>query len=609
MAEFTGDGGPDRLRGGDDADVMRGLGGSDRLIGGRGRDVVNGGAGHDLLRGGDGSDLLYGGGGDDLIFGHGGGGRDPASGAIAATRIATGLTNPVFAAAAPGDPGHLYVSELRTGDIKILDLATKTVSPTPFLNLDSARLGQSGEQGFLGFAFHPDFATNRQLFVSIVDPDGNTEILRFTTFAGDPMRIDPASETLVWTFPRNQPYTNHTGGWIEFGPDGYLYLASGDGGPGGDQNNFGQDTDTLLGKMLRIDVDGDDFPGNPSRNYAIPSDNPFADGGGRPEIWAYGLRHPWRNSFDSATGDLYIADVGQARIEEINWQPAASAGGENYGWAVMEGDQVFDGDRPGNPAPGDPVLVDPVHAYPHSEANGVSVTGGYVYRGPSAGMDGFYIFGDFGSGRLATFRMHEGEAADFTNLIDRVVPDVGEIGRIVSFGEDNRENLYVVAFSGQVYRLDPSPGAADGADQIAAGGGNDSVYGEAGLDILSGEAGNDLLSGGLGEDRLLGGGGADRLRGDGGDDLLVGGVGDDDSRGGGGADTLRFAPGAGADRFLDFGGADLLDLEAFGFADADEALGHARDLGNGNVVFRFDDGSSLIVADARVETLADQILI
>lgn len=609
MARIDGDGSANLINGRDEADIIRGFGGDDRLLGGRGGDEIAGGLGHDRLRGGDGSDRLFGGDGNDLIFGHGDGGADPDAGAIAATRVATGLSRPVYAASAPGDPGHLYIGELRTGDIKILDLATGAVAATPFLNLDDARLGVSGEQGFHGFAFHPDFASNRQVFLSMVNAEGHTEILRFTTFADDPSRVDPASEALVWTFPRNPAAKNHPGGWIDFGPDGYLYLASGDGGPGGDPNNEAQDTGSLLGKMLRIDVDGDDFPNDPSRNYAIPDDNPFALSGGRPEVWAYGLRHPWRNGFDSLTGDLYIGDVGQARYEEINWQPASSGGGENYGWAVMEGDQVFDGDRPGNPPPSDPSLVDPVHVYAHGGSNGVSVTGGYVYRGPSAGMDGFYIFGDFGSSRLAAFRMEGGEAVDFTNLNDRVVPDIGEIGPIVSFAQDGARNLYVIAYTGQVYRLDPSPGSADGADRIRAGNGDDIVYGGAGADLLLGEAGEDILWGGLGGDRLIGGGDDDRLQGDGGKDILTGGLGDDASRGGDGADRLLFAPGEGFDRFVDFGAADRVDLRAFGFADTDEALGHARNLANGNVIFRFDGGEVLVLADCRVETLAAQILI
>ncbi|HEV2043537.1 MAG TPA: PQQ-dependent sugar dehydrogenase, partial [Sphingomicrobium sp.] len=395
------------------------------------------------------------------------------------------------------------------------------------LDLPDSRIGQVGEQGLLGFAFHPDFANNRQVFVSIVNPAGNTEILRFTTFAGDPNRIDPASETLIWTFPRTSE-TNHNGGWIGFGPDGYLYIASGDGGGGGDPNNFAQNPNSLFGKMLRIDVAGGDaFPADPNRNYVIPADNPFAASGGAPEIWAIGLRNPWRPSFDSATGDLYIADVGQGRFEEVNWQPAGAAGGYNYGWAVLEGATVFDGTRPGNPSPTDPSLIDPVHVYGHSSFNGRSITGGYVYRGPETGLDGYYVFGDFISGRIATFRVENGAAVNFTNLGDRIVPNAGSINQIVSFAVDGLQNLYVVSFSGNIYRLDPSPGSADGDDLLRGGDGNDTIYGAAGADTLLGENGSDLLVGGLGNDQLSGGGGDDSLAGNAGGDSLTGGAGID----------------------------------------------------------------------------------
>ena len=490
--------------------------------------VITGDDGNNILRGGDGSDTIDGGAGDDILFGHGAGGESPTAGQINAIRVATGLSSPVFASAAPGDPGRLFIGELRTGIIKILDLASGVTAVTPFLDLPDSRIGQVGERGFLGFAFHPDFANNRQVFVSIVNPAGNTEILRFTTFADDPNRIDPASETLIWTFPRNAPLSNHNGGWIGFGPDGYLYIASGDGGGSGDPDNLAQDRNSLMGKMLRIDVSGADaFPGDPNRNYAIPVDNPFAAGGGAAEIWALGLRNPWRASFDSATGDLYIADVGQGRFEEVNWQPAGAPGGWNYGWAVLEGNAVYDGTRPGNPSPTDPSLIDPVHVYAHGTQNGASVTGGYVYHGPRAGLDGYYVFGDFVSGRIATFRIQDGAAVNFTNLGDRIAPNVGTIGSIVSFALDAAENLYVITFSGHVYRLDPSAGSADGDDLIRGGDGADTIYGAAGADTLLGENGSDLLVGGLGNDQLSGGGGDDSLAGNSGGDTLTGGTGID----------------------------------------------------------------------------------
>jgi glucose/arabinose dehydrogenase len=597
-------------------DTMFGRGGNDQLSGGTGTDTLYGEDGNDSLRGGEGGDLLDGGAGNDVIYGHADFDLAPesywrgaTSGRIDATRVGVQFDSPSAARAAPGDAEHLFVAELRTGDIRILDLASRQIAATPFLDLDDARLGQSGEQGFLGLAFDPDYVENGFVYVSIVDADGNTELLRFTRSASDPLQLDPASEQLIWEYPRNQPYTNHTGGWIEFGPDGYLYLASGDGGPGGDPNNVAQNTSSLLGKIHRIDVHGgDDFPGDPSRNYAIPPDNPFATGGGAPEVWAYGLRHPWRPGFDSLTGDLYIADVGQSRFEEINFQPAG-VGGRNYGWSVLEGFEEYHPDRPGNPPPDDPSLVLPVLAYGRDV--GVSITGGYVYRGPQAGLEGFYLYADFGSALLGTLRMRDGVAVDQATLNDRIVANVGAVQRVVAFAEDLQHNLYTVALSGQIYRLDPRAGAGDGDDELHGGAGDDTLYGGPGADQLYGDGDQDRLSGGFGADMLAGGSGDDVLLGDAGDDRAIGGPGNDDFRGGAGADTLVFRPGNGRDRFLDFDNAtDRVSLVAFGFADVDEALSHARDIAsNGNVSFVFDGGEQLIVANTTMAELADLLIV
>lgn len=615
MAVFIGTDGFDSRRGGDAADQFDGRGGDDRLSGGRGGDTLLGETGNDLLRGGDGADTLDGGEGNDVLMGH----ADfdsasnaywmrPTSGSIDATRVAVRLQQTVFGDAPDGDTDHLFIAEIHTGKIKILNLANNTIAATPFLDLDDARISQSPEQGLVGFAFDPDYATNGHVYVSVLDPEGDTQILRFTRSATDPLRLDPASETLIWDFPRNQPHTNHTGGWIDFGPDGYLYLTSGDGGPGADRANFAQNTNSLLGKILRIDVNGgDDFPDDPLRNYAIPSDNPYAGGGGAPEVWAIGLRHPWRASFDRETGDFYIGDVGQAAFEEVDFQAAGAPGGANYGWAVMEGNAPYDPDRPGNPVPGDPVLVAPVIDYDHDY--GESVTGGYVYRGPSAGMEGFYIFADFTSDRFGTFRVENGIAVDRTDITDRIVANVAALRGISSFAEDAAGNLYSIGYNGQIYRLDPTPGAADGDDVLRGGNGNDSLYGGPGSDRLFGDADDDRLSGGWGADVLAGGAGTDLLFGDGGDDRLVGGGGDDDIRGGDGIDTLVRAPGEGIDRFLDFTAADRVDLTAYGFADADEALTHARNLGNGNVLFEFSPGDRLVLARTTVAALEAVLII
>ena len=616
MPPYIGTEGDNSRRGHGADDTMFGRGGNDRLSGSTGTDTLHGEDGNDSLRGGEGSDVLDGGAGNDVLYGHADFDLAPetywrgaTSGRIDATRVGVQFSSPIAANDAPGDTAHLFVAEIHSGRIRILDTATRQIAATPFIDLDNARLGQSGEQGLMGFCFDPDYANNGYVYLSIIDVDGNTEILRFTRSESDPLQLDPASEQLIWEYPRNQPATNHTGGWIEFGPDGYLYMSSGDGGPGGDPNNEAQDTSSLLGKIHRIDVHGgDDFAGDPLRNYAIPDDNPFADGGGAPEVWALGLRHPWRAGFDSLTGDLYVADVGQARFEEVNFQ-AAGTGGLNYGWSVLEGYEVYDGDRPGNPPPDDPSLVPPVLVYDHD--TGYSITGGYVYRGPQPGLQGFYLYADYGTWLLGGLRMRDGVATDQAALNDRLVVNVGDVRRVVAFAEDAAGNIYTVALGGQIYRLDPRAGAGDGDDTLHGGAGDDSLYGGPGADLLFGDDDDDMLSGGFGADALEGGAGNDVIRGDAGDDTAWGGTGSDDFRGGAGADVIEFRPGDGRDRFLDFDtAADRIDLTAFDFADADEALSHARDIvANGSVSFVFGGGDQLIVANATMAQLADLLIV
>ncbi|NNG15054.1 MAG: glucose dehydrogenase, partial [Gemmatimonadales bacterium] len=250
----------------------------------------------------------------------------------------------------------------------------------------------------------------------------------------DPNVADSSSEREILRF--SQPFSNHNGGHIAFGPDGFLYIASGDGGDGGDPQNNGQDQETLLGKILRIDVDS----GAP---FGIPAGNPFANGGGAPEIWATGLRNPWRFSFDRLTGDLYIADVGQNEREEIDAQPASSTGGENYGWNVMEGGICF------SPSSGcdQSGLTLPVLDYDHSQ--GCSVTGGYVYRGSAIpALVGQYFYADFCEGWVRSFRIQGGEAVERTEWTS-LAPG----GSITSFGQDAAGELYVVASGGSVYRI------------------------------------------------------------------------------------------------------------------------------------------------------------
>jgi glucose/arabinose dehydrogenase len=248
-------------------------------------------------------------------------------------RVATGLSRPAFVTSPPGDYERAFIVEQHTGRIKILNLDDNSLNGTPFLDIDGLATGN--EQGLLGLAFHPNYAANGYFYVNLTVTGGTTEIRRYQVSA-DPDIADASSQTLVMTY--GQPFSNHNGGWMGFGPDGYLYISAGDGGSGNDPGNRAQDiTDQLLGKLLRIDVDGDEFPGDPNANYAVPPTNPFVGATGDDEIWAFGLRNPWRCSFDGLTGDLYIADVGQGAWEEIDFQSAASAGGENYGWRCMEG--------------------------------------------------------------------------------------------------------------------------------------------------------------------------------------------------------------------------------------------------------------------------------
>jgi glucose/arabinose dehydrogenase len=391
---------------------------------------------------------------------------------LAVQRVATGLSRPLYITAPPGDTARLFVVEQHTGLIKVLDLATGAINATPFLDLDGLATGS--EQGLLGLAFHPDYANNGYFYVNFTASGGGTTYIRRYRVSANPDIVDSGSATTVLTY--GQPQSNHNGGWIGFGPnDGLLYIATGDGG-GGDDNDAGhtpgtgngQDiTNNLLGKILRIDVNGDDFPEDPNRNYAIPPTNPFAGIPGDDEIWAYGLRNPWRPSFDRATGDLYIADVGQNTREEINFQAASSAGGENYGWRLREGTIATPTGGVGGPAP--PGAVEPIQDYGHTGApnGGFSITGGYVHRGPIELLQGVYLFADYVSSQVWSFRFDGSVVTDFTNRTAQLAPDIGSMSSIASFGEDTLGNLYIVDLGGDVFKVvadTDGDGIADGQD-------------------------------------------------------------------------------------------------------------------------------------------------
>ena len=348
--------------------------------------------------------------------------------------VASGLASPVYVAAPPNDP-RLFIVE-QPGRIRVLD-SSGTLRTQPFLDI-SDRVLDGGERGLLSVAFHPDYAVNGRLFVNYTSQDGATVVERYTV-AADPDRADPASAVAVLTVPH--PFSNHNGGQIAFGPDGMLYIAMGDGGGAGDPLGHGQDPSTLLGAMLRIDVDG-------PQSYTVPPDNPLVGTPeARPEIWALGLRNPWRFSFDFIDGRLYVADVGQNRREEIN-AVDASLGGLNFGWNTMEGSICFD--PPNGCSTGGLTL--PVLEYSNAD-NACAVTGGFVYRGRTIpSLHGHYFYGDYCAGFVRSFRLSPDR-----EVLDHREWDLGSLGNISSFGEDAEGELYIVAHQGTIYKLAPSP--------------------------------------------------------------------------------------------------------------------------------------------------------
>jgi glucose/arabinose dehydrogenase len=361
----------------------------------------------------------------------GGGGQSPAvSPQIALVPKFSGLSAPLGATHAGDNTGKMYIVE-QAGRIRLVD--NGALLPTPFLDI-SGRVISGGEQGLLGLAFPPGFATSGRFYVNYTRiQDGATVIARYLLTA-NPNVADNTSEVVLLTIP--QPFANHNGGQLAFGPvDGFLYIGMGDGGSGGDPQNNAQNDNSLLGKILRIDVE------SVAVGYAIPPNNPFVGTpDARGEIWALGLRNPWRFSFDRQTGDLYIADVGQSLFEEVNFQLAGSAGGENYGWRIMEGAHCF-----GNPACSSAGLVLPVAEYGHGPA--CSITGGFVYRGQAfPRIQGVYLYADFCSGQFWGLK-RDGPIWQNTLLLT-------EPHSISSFGEDEAGNLYAADLSaGIVYEV------------------------------------------------------------------------------------------------------------------------------------------------------------
>ncbi len=343
--------------------------------------------------------------------------------------------NPLFLTAAPGATQRLYVAT-QGGRIFVFPKIPEPRTAGVFLDIRSRVTQRGGEEGMLGLAFHPDFAGNRSLYVYYTPADRprRTVISRFRATSADV--ADPASEQVLLTIA--QPYSNHNGGMLAFGPDGYLYVGVGDGGSGGDPHDNGQRLDTLLGKILRLTADG-----------KAPPDNPFAGTrGARPEIWAYGMRNPWRFSFDRATGALWVGDVGQNKWEEID----RVVKGGNYGWRVYEGAAPYA--RSGVQPASD--YLPPVATYGHEA--GCSVTGGYVYRGKAvAQLRGHYVYADFCSGTVWAL-----DAADDGPRVGRAI---GNVPNPSSFGEDADGELYLTSFTGRLYRLSPLPPGEGGAQR------------------------------------------------------------------------------------------------------------------------------------------------
>ena len=353
--------------------------------------------------------------------------------ALTARLVASGLRSPLDLQSVPSDTERLYVVE-QGGRIRVV--RNGQLQAAAFLDV-SGRISSGGERGLLGLAFHPQFATNRRFYVNYTNPAGDTHIAEFR--ANSPDAADPGTERVLLAVA--QPFANHNGGGLAFDNSGRLLIALGDGGSGGDPQNNGQRLDTLLGKIARIDVDA----GSP---YSLPADNPLlATPGARGEIWAFGLRNPFKIAVDRPTGDLYIGDVGQNRIEEIDVGLASRRGGENYGWRISEGTQCF------NPSSGcdRTGLTGPVYEYTHSE--GCSVTGGVVYRGCRVpALAGTYFFGDFCSGLVRSFRFANGAASEIRDWTS----GTRGVGAPSSFGLDAAGEVYIVDYDGEVYRLEPA---------------------------------------------------------------------------------------------------------------------------------------------------------
>jgi glucose/arabinose dehydrogenase len=373
-------------------------------------------------------------------------------------RVASALASPVFIAPVPDGSGRMYVVEL-AGRIRILSPGDGTIAATDFLDL-RGQVSTSGERGLLGFATAPDFPTSGQFFVFLTDLVGTIEVRRYTVSASNRDVADPSTMRLILRQPHER--ANHNGGWIGFDGSGYLHIAIGDGGGSGDPDNNAQNPDNWLGKILRIDITRDAYPSDPTRNYAVPETNPFFRVGGAPEIWALGLRNPFRASFDfgpfgTGLGTLIIGDVGQDTVEEVDVMtgPDDNAG-VNFGWSEREGTRTFKG-------PDSTRFRQPAAEYLHGSGprEGATVIGGVVYRGPVERLRGEYIFADFIEGNVWSIPIDALFAAPPTVSSDRFTlrnadftPDAGAINNPVAFGTDQSGNVYIVDLDGEVFAIE-----------------------------------------------------------------------------------------------------------------------------------------------------------
>jgi glucose/arabinose dehydrogenase len=380
----------------------------------------------------------------------------PANSQIKAVSVIQNVNFPIHVCAPPGDDRFFIVGQ--KGEVRVYK--NGTLLPTWFLDLSGEVHQTLGEQGLLGMVFDPDYATNGHFYVNFTSGvgSGKSTVRRYTV-SSNPDSADENSGLQILEL--TQPATNHNAGNLVFGPDGYLWIAFGDGGGTGAAS---QSPTTWLGKMLRIDPDGDDFPADPLRNYSIPPDNPFvSDPGTLDEIWAFGLRNPWRYTFDSLTGDLYLGDVGQNSFEEIDFEPDSSTGGVNYGWYKMEGSACFQPPTNCN----DGTLTLPIHEYAHGMTTFHAVVGGYVYRGSTlpSFLHGHYFFADEAWHKIWSFRYENGVLSELTDW--STVLDVGPTNAIrfpASFWQDDDGELYVVEYRtnipGEIWKIIPDPASS-----------------------------------------------------------------------------------------------------------------------------------------------------